>query len=67
MPLIKTMSTLPPGHAYDLDPSKAPNQDLEQNKQDLIYVAKAFLDIVSASAPAIPSWVFTPVYLPNID
>jgi hypothetical protein len=49
------MSTLPPGHAYDLDPSKAPNQDFEQNKQDLMQVAKAFLDIVSASAPAIPS------------
>lgn len=54
-PLIKTMSSLPPGHAYDLDPSKAPNMDYEQNKRDLIYVASAFLEIVSASAPAIPS------------
>lgn len=55
-PLIKTMSSLPPNHAYDLDPSKAPNTDYEQNKRDLIYVASAFLDIVSASAPAIPSY-----------
>ncbi|EKM59988.1 uncharacterized protein PHACADRAFT_115378 [Phanerochaete carnosa HHB-10118-sp] len=54
-PLIKTMSSLPPGHAYDLDPSKAPNMDYEQNKHDLIYVASAFLEIVSASAPVIPS------------
>lgn len=54
-PLIKTMGSLPPGHAYDLDPSKAPGVDYEQNKQDLIFVASAFLEIVSASAPAIPS------------
>lgn len=56
-PLIKTMVSLPAGHAYDLDPTKAPNQDIEQNKRDLIYVANAFLEIVLASAPAIPSCV----------
>lgn len=59
LPLIKTMEALPAGHAYDLDPAKAPGGDYEQNKRDLIYVASAFLDIVSASAPAIPSWVFS--------
>ena len=55
LPLIHTMKELPAGHAYDLDPNKAPNSDLEQNKQDLIAVATAFLEIVLASAPAIPS------------
>lgn len=55
LPLIRTMKELPPGHSYDLDPSKAPNANLEQNKEDLIAVATAFLEIVLASAPAIPS------------
>ncbi|KAJ3551785.1 hypothetical protein NM688_g4509 [Phlebia brevispora] len=55
VPLIKTMSSLPPGHSYDLDPTKAPNQDYAQNQKDLEFVAGSFLEIITASVPAFPS------------
>ena len=55
VPLIKTMTALPPGHCYDLDPTKAPNQDFAQNQKDLEFVAASFLEIVTASVPAFPS------------
>ena len=57
LPLIKSMTALPPGHSYDLDPAKAPGQDHEQNRRDLELVATGFLDIISASVPAFPSYV----------
>ena len=49
------MTTLPPGHSYDLDPTKAINQDFAQNQKDLEFVAASFLEIVTASVPAFPS------------
>lgn len=57
VPLIKTMSSLPPGHCYDLDPTKAPNPDLAQNQFDLVTVADSFLTITIASVPAFPPYV----------
>jgi hypothetical protein len=49
------MTSLPPGHSYDLDPTKATIIDPEQNQKDLEFVALSFLDIISASVPALPS------------
>lgn len=55
IPLVKTMSSLPPGHSYDLDPTKAVILDANQNQRDLEVVASSFLVIITASIPAFPS------------
>lgn len=55
IPLIKTMTTLPPGRGYELDPSKAGDQDVKQNQKNVELVASSFLEIISASVPALPS------------
>ncbi|KAI0340881.1 hypothetical protein BDW22DRAFT_1485833 [Trametopsis cervina] len=55
IPLVKTMSSLPPGHSYDLDPAKGPIENPAQNQRDLELVAASFLEIISASTPAFPS------------
>ena len=56
------MSSLPPGHSYDLDPAKAPDQDFEQNQKDLEFVATSFLEIIAVSIPALPSYVRQSLY-----
>lgn len=48
------MSSMPAGHGYDLDPNKAIGQDVEQNRQNVQYVASAFLDVIKNSVKAIP-------------
>lgn len=53
-PLLQMMSNKPPGHSYDLDPTRAIGQDLEQNRQNVQTVAAAFLGIIKSSVPAIP-------------
>ncbi|KAI0089247.1 hypothetical protein BDY19DRAFT_1089227 [Irpex rosettiformis] len=55
IPLVKTMTSLPSGHSYDLDPTKAVIHDAAQNQKDLEFVASSFLEIISASIPALPS------------
>jgi hypothetical protein len=55
IPLIKTMTSLPPGRGYELDPSKAGDQDVKQNQKNVELVAASFLEIISASVPALPS------------
>ncbi|KAG2156346.1 hypothetical protein DEU56DRAFT_231415 [Suillus clintonianus] len=57
VPLIKTMTSMPAGHAYDLDPAKAGRDKLEQNQRNVELVALSFLDIISSSVPALPPMI----------
>ncbi|KAF9238786.1 hypothetical protein BU15DRAFT_88233 [Melanogaster broomeanus] len=54
LPLLKTMVSMPPGHAYDLDPTKTPKHKLDQNQKDVEFIASSFLEIISSSVPALP-------------
>ncbi|GBE80125.1 hypothetical protein SCP_0213280 [Sparassis crispa] len=55
MPLLKTMSSLPAGHGYDLDPLKVGEQAAVQNSENVKLVVTSFLQIISSSVPTIPS------------
>ncbi|KAI0686496.1 hypothetical protein BC835DRAFT_1523052 [Cytidiella melzeri] len=55
IPLVKTMTSLPPGHSYDLDPTKAVIENAAQNQRHLEFVASKFLEIITSSIPALPS------------
>ncbi|KAG2060194.1 hypothetical protein BDR06DRAFT_948277 [Suillus hirtellus] len=57
VPLIKTMTSMPAGHAYDLDPAKANRDKLEQNRRNVELVALSFLDIITSSVPALPPMI----------
>jgi len=50
-PLIKCMESLPPGQGYELDPTKAG----EQNRKNIEFVAQSFLEIIRSSTSALPS------------
>ncbi|KAG7097519.1 hypothetical protein E1B28_004862 [Marasmius oreades] len=54
-PLVKSMESLPPGQGYELDPSKAGEQDVLQNRKNIEYVAQSFLEIIGSSTSKIPS------------
>ncbi|KAF9266130.1 hypothetical protein L218DRAFT_1016740 [Marasmius fiardii PR-910] len=54
-PLVKSMESLPPGQGYELDPSKAGEQDVVQNRKNIEYVAQSFLEIIGSSTSKIPS------------
>ncbi|KAF8635007.1 hypothetical protein AX15_000591 [Amanita polypyramis BW_CC] len=54
-PLVKSMLSMPPGCSYELDPSKAGDQDLEQNRKNVEFIASSFLAIISASVPTLPA------------
>ena len=53
-PLVDTMSTMPPGTSYEIDPTKAIGQDVAQNQRNVEYVASKFLKIMSSSLPVLP-------------
>ncbi|KAI0040644.1 hypothetical protein FA95DRAFT_1647858 [Auriscalpium vulgare] len=55
VPLIKTMTSIPPGHGYILDPAKVSQEEIEQNKENVELVASSFLEIISSSLPALPT------------
>jgi hypothetical protein len=55
IPLVKTMSSMPPGHGYDLDPKKVGEEEVAANQANVEIVASSFLNIVSSSVPALPS------------
>ncbi|VDB87041.1 unnamed protein product [Peniophora sp. CBMAI 1063] len=55
VPLVKTMESLPPGQSYVLDPTLVPADQREQNQRNVEVVATGFLNIITASVPAIPS------------
>ena len=54
LPLVTTMTSLPSGQSYDLDPTKANIQDVAQNQKNLELVALSFLEIIGASVPTFP-------------
>ncbi|GAW06426.1 ras gtpase activator [Lentinula edodes] len=54
-PLIKCMESLPPGQGYELDPSKAGQQNVAQNRRNVEFVAQSFLEIIGSSTSALPS------------
>uniref|UniRef100_A0A0W0FVQ0 Ras-GAP domain-containing protein n=1 Tax=Moniliophthora roreri TaxID=221103 RepID=A0A0W0FVQ0_MONRR len=54
-PLIKNMESLPAGQGFELDPSKAVEQDVVQNRRNIEYVAETFLEIIGSSTAKIPS------------
>jgi len=53
-PLIDTMSSMPPGTSYEIDPTKAIGQDIAQNQRNVEYVAAKFINLMSSSLPALP-------------
>lgn len=53
-PLIACMRELPPGHSYEMDPSKAKEQDLVENQKTVEYVASKFLTLMTSSLPQMP-------------
>lgn len=53
-PLVNTMSAMPPGTSYDIDPNSAIGQDIAANQRSLEYVASTFIKLMSTSLPALP-------------
>jgi len=55
-PLIQVMKEMPPGHSYDMDPSRFMGQDfdIEQNKRNVEIATTAFLRVVTASIHSLP-------------
>ena len=53
-PLIQVMRDMPPGHSYDMDPTRAQGQDIEQNKRNVEIATTAFLQVVTASIHSLP-------------
>ncbi|KAF9067659.1 hypothetical protein BDP27DRAFT_1225535 [Rhodocollybia butyracea] len=54
-PLIKCMESLPSGQGYELDPTKAGEQNVSQNRRNIEFVAQSFLEIIGSSTSALPS------------
>ncbi|KAJ6515229.1 hypothetical protein C8R45DRAFT_1049017 [Mycena sanguinolenta] len=55
-PLIKSMSSLPPGQSYELDPDRADVGEAKaaQNLENVKFVAASFLEIITSSIPILP-------------
>lgn len=55
-PLLRSMSDLPPGASYEIDPNKVQDkQQLDQNLKLVQLVAESFFQVVTSSVPAFPS------------
>ena len=52
------MTDIPPGQTFELDPSRASEQDLQQNQHNVEVVATGFLRIINGSIGALPSYVY---------
>lgn len=61
-PLITFMKELPAGHSYEMDPSKAKEQDLLENQRTVEYAASKFLSLVTSSLPQMPPYVVVLVF-----
>lgn len=57
LPLVKLVTTMPPGRGYELDPSRVSKEELKQNKETVELITSKFLEIISSSIPALPSCV----------
>ncbi|KAI0371618.1 hypothetical protein BV20DRAFT_1017123 [Pilatotrama ljubarskyi] len=55
VPLVKLVTTMPPGHGYELDPARVTKEELRQNKETVEFITAKFLEIISSSIPALPS------------
>jgi hypothetical protein len=60
-PLVQQLTVAPSNHSYELDPSKLrPGDDVAENVKNLKHIVQAFLDVICASAgalpPCVPSW-----------
>ncbi|KAI0329579.1 hypothetical protein GY45DRAFT_1324865 [Cubamyces sp. BRFM 1775] len=55
LPLVKLVTTMPPGHGYELDSSRVSKEELRQNKETVEFITAKFLEIISSSIPALPS------------
>lgn len=53
-PLVQLMREMPSGHSYDMDPTKAIGQDIDQNRRNVEVVTAAFLQVVTASIHCLP-------------
>ncbi|KAG8981934.1 Ras GTPase activating protein ira2 [Tulasnella sp. 425] len=55
-PLIQQMSAMPPGHSYELDPSRLrEGEDIEENERNLKFICQAFLDVICESVAILPT------------
>ncbi|EIW76207.1 hypothetical protein CONPUDRAFT_64047 [Coniophora puteana RWD-64-598 SS2] len=57
IPLVKSMSTMPEGHGYELDPNKIGREKAEQNLKNVELVASSFLEIIVSSVPTLPPMI----------
>lgn len=58
LPLINQMSAMPPGHSYELDPSRIrEGESVEENEASLTLICQAFLDVICESVAIIPPYV----------
>jgi len=53
-PLIQVMKDMPPGHSYDMDPTRFVGQDIDQNRRNVEIATTAFLQVVTASIHNLP-------------
>ncbi|OCH94514.1 hypothetical protein OBBRIDRAFT_722708 [Obba rivulosa] len=54
IPLVESMAELPAGRGYDLDPSKISEAELQQNKENVQFIASSFIQIITGSVPIFP-------------
>ncbi|KAH9927288.1 uncharacterized protein B0H18DRAFT_1161603 [Fomitopsis serialis] len=54
IPLIKTMTSMPPGHGYELDPAKVGEEIATANRETIQFITSSFLQIILSSIPAVP-------------
>lgn len=67
-PLIDQMCTFPEECNFELDPARSAGQDIRRNQDAVTVLAKAFLDVICSSAPALPpSVVVAFPLIPNTD
>ncbi|EIN11059.1 hypothetical protein PUNSTDRAFT_51619 [Punctularia strigosozonata HHB-11173 SS5] len=54
IPLVKTMTIMPEGCSYEMDPAKVGPRQAQLNQQNVERVTSAFLQIIASSVPALP-------------
>lgn len=57
LPIVKSMADLPAGQGYELDPSKANGQNLDQNQSNVQFLTTKFLELIFASRAGLPPFV----------
>ncbi|KAL7282669.1 hypothetical protein ACG7TL_004142 [Trametes sanguinea] len=55
VPLVKLVTNMPPGHGYELDPTKVSQEELMRNKETVEFITGKFLEIITSSIPGLPS------------